>query len=82
MALFGTGFFQNSAARHHNVATALVHFQDLEGLGYIHQWRNIADRADIHLTAGKKRNGTVKINGKSTLDPTEDDTFNALIGFE
>src|SRR5450631_3564503 len=32
LALFGTGFFENRAARHHDIAAAAIHLEDLERL--------------------------------------------------
>src|SRR5262249_20240119 len=49
LALFGARLFQHRAARHDDVAAAAIHFQDLEGLGLIHQWRDVADRPDVDL---------------------------------
>ncbi|MGO7830684.1 hypothetical protein ACC690_39565, partial [Rhizobium johnstonii] len=34
--LLGTGFFQNRKARNHDVAAALVHLEDFEGLRVVH----------------------------------------------
>jgi hypothetical protein len=35
--LLGAGFFQNSAAGHHDIAARTVHFQDRERLFLVHQ---------------------------------------------
>ncbi len=37
LALLGTRLFQHRAARHHDVAAAAIHFEDLEGLRLVHQ---------------------------------------------
>src|SRR5580692_12937646 len=49
LALLGAGLFQNGTARHHDVAAAAIHFEDLERLRIVHQRSDIADRADIDL---------------------------------
>ena len=56
-ALFGTAFFQDGAARDNDVATATVHFQDLERLLETHQRAGIAHGAHIDLAsrAGRPR---------------------------
>ncbi len=35
--LFGTAFLKDGAARHDDVAAAVVHLEDLEGLRIVHQ---------------------------------------------
>ena len=78
-ALLGAGLFHDGAARHDDIAAATIHFQDLEGLAHMHQGTDVADRADIDLAAGEKRNRTAKIDGETTLDAAEDHAINALV---
>ena len=49
--LFGAALFKNGAARHDDVAAALVHLEDFEGLRVVHQRGDVADRADVDLRA-------------------------------
>src|ERR1019366_1573547 len=46
-ALFGAGFFQDGAARDHDVAARTVHFEDRERLFLAHQRTDVAHRADV-----------------------------------
>ena len=77
-ALFGTGFFQNGATRHDDVAATTVHLENLEGLRNVHQRGDIAHGADIDLAAGQERDGAVEIDGEAALDAAEDHAFDAL----
>jgi hypothetical protein len=79
-ALFGTRFFQDGAARHHDVATPAIHFQDLEGLLEPHQRAGIAHGAHIDLAAGQERHGAAQIHGKATLDAAKDGAIDAVLG--
>src|SRR3546814_17799089 len=54
-ALLGAGFFQDGPARNHDVATAAIHFEDLERLGDVHERCYVAHRTNIDLAAGKER---------------------------
>ncbi len=78
-ALFGAGFFQDRAARHNDVATATVHFQDLERLFQTHQWASVAHWADVNLRTGQERNGAAKIDSKATFDTAKDRPFDARV---
>ena len=80
--LFGARFFENRAARHDDVATALVHLEDFEGLRVVHQRGNVADRTDVDLRTRQEGNGAIQIDGETTLDLVEDDAFDAFAGFE
>src|SRR6202158_2176905 len=82
LALFGAGLFQNRAARHHDVAAAAIHLEDLERLRIVHQRRDVADRADIDLRARQERYRAVEIDGKATLDLIEDDAVHLLVVVE
>ena len=70
--LLGALFFQHGAARHHDVAAAAIHFQDLERLRLVHQRADIAHRAHVDLAAGKERHRAVEIDGEAALDAAED----------
>src|SRR5262249_44704294 len=65
LALLGARLFEHGAAGHHDVAAATIHFQDLEGLRLIHQWRDIADRAGIYPATRRKRAPAVAIDSAS-----------------
>src|SRR5262245_58908537 len=82
LALFGARLFQHRAARYDDVAAAAVHFQDLEGLGLIHQWRDVADRPDVDLAAWQKRDRPVEIDGEAALDLIEDDALDLFVAVE
>ena len=79
-ALFGSCLFHDGAARDNDVATALVHLEDLERLGNVHQRADVADRTDIHLAARQEGNGAAEVDGKAALDAAKDDAVNALVG--
>src|SRR5258705_2590935 len=55
LALFGAGLFEHRAARHHDVAAAAIHLENLERLRIVHQRRDVANRADIDLPARQER---------------------------
>ena len=80
-ALFGAGLFQHGAAGDDDIAAAPIHLQDLEGLRLVHQRADVADRANVHLAAGKEGHGAVEIDGEAALDAIEDHAFDALAGF-
>ncbi len=80
--LFGTRLFENRAARDNDVAAALVHLEDFEGLRVVHERRDVADRTDVDLRARQEGNSAVEIDGETTLDLVEDDAFDAFAGFE
>ncbi|EGE57140.1 hypothetical protein RHECNPAF_470013 [Rhizobium etli CNPAF512] len=80
--LLGTGFFQNRPARYDDVAAALVHLEDFEGLRVVHQWGNVADRADIDLRTRQEGDRAVEVDREAALDLVEDHAFDALAGFE
>ena len=82
VALFGPGFFQDGAARNNDIATASIHFQDLERLRRPHQRANVADRADIDLATGQECHGAGKIDSKAAFDPAEDRAGDAFGFFE
>ena len=77
--LFGTAFFQDCPARDNDVATAAVHFQDLEGLLQAHQRPGVTHRTHIDLAAGQEGHGTAQIDRKAALDPTEDRALDAVL---
>ena len=58
---FGTllcaALFEDGTARNDDVAAALVHLEDFEGLRVVHQRGDVADRADVDLAnaAGRPR---------------------------
>src|SRR5207302_2268925 len=82
LALLGAGLFENRAARHHDVAAAAIHLEDLERLRVVHQRSDVADRADIDLRARQEGNGAVEVDGEAALDLVEDDAVNLLVVVE
>ena len=77
-ALFGTGLFKDRTTRHNDVATATVHFQNLERLLETHQWARVTHRAHVNLRAGQERNSAAQINSKAAFDTAKDRAFDAL----
>src|SRR6266436_1148314 len=49
LTLLGAGLFEHGAARHHDVAAAAIHLEDLERLRIVHQRCDVANGADIDL---------------------------------
>src|SRR5438445_3500328 len=82
LALLGAGLFENRAARHHDVAAAAVHLENLERLRIVHQRRDVADRADIDLRARQEGHRTVEIDGEAALDLVEDDAVDLFVVLE
>src|SRR5437660_3020134 len=82
LALFGAGLFQNRAARHHDVASAAIHLEDLERLRVVHQRCNVADRADVDLRARQEGHSTIEVDGEAALDLVEDDAVDLLVVLE
>src|SRR5450631_2279072 len=82
LALLGAGLFQYRAARHHDVAAAAIHLQDLERLRIVHQGCDVADRADIDLRARQERHRAVEVDGEAALDLVEDDAVHLFVVVE
>src|SRR6185295_3850236 len=82
LALLGAGLFEDRAARHHDVAAAAIHLQDLERLRHVHQRRHVADRPDVDLAAWQERDRAVEIDREATLDLIEDDAGDLLVAVE
>ncbi len=82
LALLGARLFQHGAARHHDVAAAAIHLQDLERLRIIHQRRDIADRPDVDLAARQERHRAVEVDGEAALHLVEDDALDLLVAAE
>ena len=82
LALLGAGLFEHGAARHHDVAAAAIHLEDLERLRLVHQRRDVADRADVDLRARQERHRAVEIDGEAALDLIEDDALDLLVVVE
>ena len=82
LALFGAGLFENRAARHHDVAAAAIHLEDLERLRIVHQRCDVADRADVDLRARQEGHCAVEIDGEAALDLVEDDAVDLLVVVE
>ncbi len=82
LALFGTSLLKHGTARDDDVAAALVHFEDLEGLRNIHERGRVAHGADVDLAAGKESDGAVEIDGEAALHAAEDLAFDAFLLLE
>ena len=78
-AFLGAAFFQNGTARHHDIATAAIHFQDLERLGLVHQRPDIAGRTHVNLAARQEGHGAVQVNREAALDAAEDHALHAAL---
>src|SRR5437588_190862 len=61
LALLGAGLFENRAARHHDVAAAAIHLEDLERLRVVHQRSDVADRTDVDLRTRQERYRAVEV---------------------
>src|SRR6185295_13259055 len=79
LALLGAGLFENRAARHHDVAAAAIHLQDLERLRIVHQRCDVADRTDVDLRARQEGDSAVEVDGEAALDLVEDDAVDLLV---
>src|SRR5206468_6343310 len=82
LALLGAGLFENRAARHHDVAAAAIHLENLERLRVVHQRSDVADRSDIDLRTRQEGDSAVEIDGEAALDLVEDDAVNLLVVVE
>ena len=82
LALLGAGLFQHGAARHHDVAAAAIHLEDLERLIDVHQRGDVADRPDVDLRARQEGHRAVEIDGEAALDLVEDDAGDLLVVLE
>src|SRR5271166_1590112 len=82
LALLGARLLQHGAARHHDVAAAAIHFEDLEGLRLIHQRGNVPDRPDVDLASRQECHRPVEIDSKPALDLVEDDALHFLVAVE
>src|SRR5580704_6767887 len=82
LALLGTGLFQHSAPRDHDISAAAIHLEDLERLRLIHQWRDVADGPNIDLASRQEGHGAIEIDGEAALDVIEDDALHFLIAIE
>ena len=77
-ALLGAGFFEDRTTRYNDVATATVHFQDLERLLEVHQRASVTHGAHIDLRTGQEGHGAAEVDSEAALDATEDGAFDAL----
>src|SRR6185437_5724362 len=75
----GAAFLEHRASRHHDIAAAAIHLEDLERLRRAEQGGDIAHRADIDLAAGQERDGAVEIDGEATFDAAENGAVDALV---
>src|SRR6267154_2158395 len=82
LALLGAGLFENRAARHHDVAAAAVHLEDLERLRIVHQRRDVADRTDVDLRARQEGDRAVEVDREAALHLVEDDALDLLVALE
>jgi hypothetical protein len=76
--LLGASLLEHGATRHHDVAAAAIHLEDLERLALVHQRADVANRTNIDLAARKERHGAVEVNREAALDPAEDRALDAL----
>src|SRR6266446_4681070 len=82
LTLLGAGLFEHGAARHHDVAAAAIHLEDLERLRIVHQRCDVANGADIDLRARQEGHRAVEIDGEAALDLIEDDAVHLFVVVE
>jgi hypothetical protein len=78
-ALLRAGLLQHGAPRHHDVAAAAIHLQDLERLLQAHERPDVAHRADVDLAARQEGRGAVEVDGEAALDAADDRALHALV---
>ena len=78
-ALFGAGFFQDRAARDHDVTAGAVHLEDREGLFLAHQRADIAYGTDVNLRTRQERRGAAQVDGEAALHAADDGTHHRLV---
>ncbi len=78
-ALLGAALLEHGAARHHDVAAAAIHLEDLEWLVHMHERAGVAHRAHVDLAARQERHGAAEIDGEAALDAAEDLALDALL---
>ncbi len=66
-ALLGPALLEHGTTRHHDVAAAAIHLEDLERLRRAHQRGDVADRTDVDLRARQERHGAVEVDGVAAL---------------
>src|SRR5262249_18603139 len=82
LTLLRTCFFEDGAARNHDVPAAPVHLQYLELLGDVHQRSDIADRTNIDLRPRQERHSPVQIYCEAALDLVEYDALHFFAAVE
>ena len=78
MPLLGAALLEHGAARHHDIAAAAIHLQNLKRLRDVHQRRDIANRTNVDLAARQERHRAVEVDGEAALDRVEDDAVDFL----
>ena len=78
----GAALLEHGAARHHDVAAAAIHLEDLERLRRAHQRADVAHRTDVDLAAGQEGDGAGEVDGEAALDAAEDHAGDALVLLE
>ena len=78
-ALLGERVFQHRAAGDDDVAAALVHLEDAEGLRRLHQRADVAHRAHVDLAARQEGHGAVEIDGEAALHLVEDGAGDGVV---
>ncbi len=81
-ALLGTGFLEHGTARHHDVAAAAVHLENLEQLWRAHQRADVTHRADIDLASRQEGDGARQIDGEAALDAAKDRPGDVIVVLE
>ncbi len=81
-ALLGAGLFEDRAARHHDIAAAAVHLEDLERLRQVHQRTDVAHRANVDLASRKEGDGAAQVDGEAALHAAEDHALDPVAGLE
>src|SRR5258706_2546369 len=81
-ALLGAALLEHGAARHHDVAAAAVHLENLKRLLGAEQRADVAHRPDVDLAAGQERDRARQIDREPALDPAEDHAGDAQLVLE
>ena len=82
LTLLGARLLENGAARHHDVPTPAIHFQDLKRLRHVHERSDVADRPDIDLRTRKKCHRAIEVDREAAFHLIENDARDLLIALE
>ena len=78
----GAGFLEHGAARHHDVAAAPVHLENLKGLVGAQKGPDIAHRPHVDLASGQERHRAREVDREAALDAAKDDAGDPFVDGE